>query len=112
MLHTVRYPIAIYIVQKVGWVLPAFPIFVKPGLAPSPPSLNVVWIRPCFPYNQADSWQQLNYHTHFTATYSPLSGHEKAEKLEMILNICNFKKGKVKKLCKQVRDQIVAMETG
>ena len=56
--------------------------------------------------NQADSWQQLNYHT-LLATCNPLSGHAK---LEMILKICNFKKEvgiKVKVLCKQVRDHIV-----
>ena len=41
-----------------------------------------------FPCNQANSWQQLNYHCHI----QPTSGHEKLEKLEMILKICNFKK--------------------
>ena len=30
----------------------------------------------CFPFNQPDSWQQLNCHT-LLATQSPLSGHEK-----------------------------------
>ena len=35
---------------------------------------------------------------------------KKLDKLEMILNICNFKKGtgiESEKVCKQVRDQIV-----
>ena len=73
---------------KVGWVLPAFPIFVKPGLAPSAPSLNVVWIRPCFPCNQADSWQQL----HFTAKYNPLSGHEKTRETRNDLKYLQIKK--------------------
>ena len=45
----------------------------------------------CFPCNQADRWQQLNYHTLLT-TYSLLSRHEKLEKLEMILKIYNLKK--------------------
>ena len=44
-----------------------------------------------FPCNQADSWQQLNYHT-LLATHSPLSRHENPEKLEMILKICNSRK--------------------
>ena len=65
----------------------------------------------CFPCNQADSWQQLNYHT-LLATYSPLSGHLKKnlEKLEIIQKLCNFKKRigiESEKVCKQVRDQIV-----
>ena len=30
----------------------------------------------CFPCNQADSWQQLNYGLSDLQTYCPLSGHE------------------------------------
>ena len=47
----------------------------------------------CFPYNQADSWQLLKNHN-LLAIHSPLSGHEKLEKLEIVLKNCNLKKGK------------------
>ena len=40
----------------------------------------------CFSCNQAGSWQQLNYYP-LLATYGSLCGHEKLEKLEMILKI-------------------------
>ena len=65
----------------------------------------------CFPCNQVDSWQQLNYHT-LLATHSPLSEYKKLEKLEIILKICNLKKGigiegeKTMQICKQIRNQI------
>ena len=45
----------------------------------------------CFLYNQADSWQKLNYHS-LLATYSPSSGHEKLKKLEMVLKLAILKK--------------------
>ena len=48
----------------------------------------------CFLCNQADSWQQLNYHT-LLATYSPPSGHGKTRETRNDLKtlICNLRKG-------------------
>ena len=40
----------------------------------------------CFPYNQADSWQQLNYYT-LLVMHSPLSGHNQTRETS------NLKKG-------------------
>ena len=62
----------------------------------------------CLLCNQADRWQQLNYHT-LLATHSPLSGHEKTRETRNDFKICNLKKGigiEGEKLCKQVRNQI------
>ena len=62
------------------------------------------------PYNQADSWQQFNYHT-LLSKNSPLSGHEKLEKLSDLKKF-QFKKGiEIESentiLYKQLRDQKV-----
>ena len=59
----------------------------------------------CFPCNQADSWQKLIFHIQPTKYV----GMKKLEKPEVILKICNFKRGigiKSEKVCKQVRDQM------
>ena len=45
----------------------------------------------CFPCNQADSWQQLKYHT-LLATCSPLSGHEKTKEITNDLKIAILKR--------------------
>ena len=37
-----------YTLNNISWVLPTFPIYVYPTLAPSVPPLNVVWIWPCY----------------------------------------------------------------